>query len=174
MRVLQLFMATKFVDKFYPSWELWDQFLEDAMNVAMSLDSLKSTHPIDVEVKEPSEIREIFDAISYDKGGCVLRMLENYVGEKNFRAGLKQYLKKFQYTNAEGNDLWNSIEKSSKMPVTSMIKTWLNQEGFPVVKISKKNSSINLSQNRFLMEPSKSKQKGAWHIPNLDRIGKRI
>ena len=45
------FMATKFVDKFYPEWDLWNQFVEDAMNVAMGLDSLKTTHPIDVKVK---------------------------------------------------------------------------------------------------------------------------
>jgi tricorn protease interacting factor F2/3 len=85
------FMATKFVDKFYPEWNLWDQFIEDAMNSAMGLDSLKTTHPIDVTVNSPAEIREIFDVISYDKGGCVLRMLENYVGETNFRAGLKTH-----------------------------------------------------------------------------------
>jgi tricorn protease interacting factor F2/3 len=66
------FMATKFVDKFYPEWNLWDQFIEDAMNSAMGLDSLKTTHPIDVTVNSPAEIREIFDVISYDKGGCVL------------------------------------------------------------------------------------------------------
>lgn len=159
------FMATKFVDKFYPSWELWDQFLEDAMNVAMGLDSLKSTHPIDVTVNKPSEIREIFDAISYDKGGCVLRMLENFVGEKKFQAGLKDYLEKFQYKNAEGKDLWHAIEKSSNMPVTSMVKTWLNQEGFPIVRVGKRNSTLKLSQKRFLMESSTTKQKGTWAIP---------
>jgi len=114
------FMATKFVDKFYPEWNLWDQFIDDAMNNAMGLDSLKTTHPIDVKVNSPSEIREIFDAISYDKGGCVLRMLEHYVGETNFRAGLKKYLSSFKYQNAEGKDLWDAIGKASKMPVTAM------------------------------------------------------
>ena len=91
------FMATKIVDKFYPEWDYWDQFLDDAMSTAMSLDSLKSSHPIDVEVNHPSEIRSIFDSISYDKGGCILRMLEHFVGKKNFQNGLKKYLKKHQY-----------------------------------------------------------------------------
>ena len=63
------FMATKIVDKFYPEWDLWDQFLDDAMNTAMSLDSLKTSHPIDVDVNHPSEIRSIFESISYDMGG---------------------------------------------------------------------------------------------------------
>lgn len=159
------FMATKFVDKFYPEWDLWNQFVEDAMNNAMGLDSLKTTHPIDVKVNSPAEIREIFDAISYDKGGCVLRMLEHYVGEPNFRKGLKRYLSDFKYKNAEGQDLWNAIGKASKMPVTSMINTWLKQPGFPLVEINQDGNILKLKQKRYLLEPDKKFSKGLWSIP---------
>ena len=158
------FMATKFVDKFYPEWDLWNQFVEDAMNVAMGLDSLNSTHPIDVKVNSPAEIREIFDAISYDKGGCVLRMLENYTGESKFRAGLKQYLSKYRYQNAEGTNLWDEIGKASKMPVKKMIQSWLQQPGFPIVEINQDNDNLHIHQTRFLME-EKSKSKEKWLIP---------
>jgi len=159
------FMATKFVDKFYPEWDLWNQFVEDAMNVAMGLDSLKTTHPIDVKVNSPAEIREIFDAISYDKGGCVLRMLEHYVGEPNFRKGLKRYLSDFKYKNAEGVDLWNAIGKASRMPVTSMINTWLKQPGFPLVEINQDGNLLKLKQKRYLLEHDKKFSKGLWSIP---------
>ena len=159
------FMATKFVDKFYPEWNLWDQFIEDAMNTAMGLDSLKTTHPIDITVNSPAEIREIFDAISYDKGGCVLRMLENYVGETNFRAGLKNYLSTFKYGNAQGQDLWDAIGKASKMPVSAMVNSWLKQPGFPQVEITQNDKSLVLKQSRFLMEPTPKTQKGLWHVP---------
>ena len=159
------FMATKFVDKFYPEWDLWDQFVEDAMNVAMGLDSLKTTHPIDVKVNSPAEIREIFDAISYDKGGCVLRMLEHYVGEPNFQKGLKKYLSEFKYKNAEGKDLWDAIGKASKMPVTSMVNTWLRQPGFPLVEINQDGRTLKLKQKRYLLEPDKKSIKGLWSIP---------
>ncbi len=159
------FMATKFVDKFYPEWDLWNQFVEDAMNVAMGLDSLKTTHPIDVKVNSPAEIREIFDAISYDKGGCVLRMLEHYVGEPNFQKGLKKYLSDFKYKNAEGTDLWNAIGKASKMPVTSMINTWLKQPGFPLVEINQDGNTLKLKQKRYLLESDKKFSKGLWTIP---------
>ena len=159
------FMATKFVDKFYPEWDLWNQFVEDAMNVAMGLDSLKTTHPIDVKVNSPAEIREIFDAISYDKGGCVLRMLENYVGEPNFQKGLKKYLSDFKYKNAKGQDLWDAIGKASKMPVTSMINTWLKQPGFPLVEINQDGNNLKIKQNRYLLESTKKFSKGLWSIP---------
>ena len=159
------FMATKFVDKFYPEWDLWNQFVEDAMNVAMGLDSLKTTHSIDVKVNSPAEIREIFDAISYDKGGCVLRMLEHYVGEPNFQKGLKKYLSDFKYKNAQGQDLWNAIGKTSKMPVSSMVNTWLKQPGFPQVEIKQDGSTIKLEQKRYLLEKDKKSTKGLWSIP---------
>ena len=159
------FMATKFVDKFYPEWDLWNQFVEDAMNTAMGLDSLKNTHPIDVKVNSTSEIREIFDAISYDKGGCVLRMLEHYVGESNFQKGLKQYLADFKYKNAEGRDLWDAIGKISKMPVRAMVSTWLKQPGFPVVEIEKQDSTLHLKQRRYMLESDKKTNKGLWFIP---------
>ena len=161
------FMATKFVDKFYPKWDLWNQFVEDAMNVAMGLDSLKTTHKIDVQVNSPSEIREIFDAISYDKGGCVLRMLEEYVGEPNFQKGLKKYLSDFKYKNAKGDDLWNAIGKASKMPaVSSMVNTWLKQPGFPLVEITQDKNKLKLKQKRYLLESDKKfSDKGLWSIP---------
>jgi tricorn protease interacting factor F2/3 len=166
------FMATKFVDKFYPEWNLWDQFIEDAMNSAMGLDALKTTHPIDVKVNSPAEIREIFDVISYDKGGCVLRMLENYVGETNFRAGLKKYLSSFKYGNAQGQDLWNAIGKASKMPVSDMVNSWLKQPGFPQVEITQNDNSLLLKQSRFLMESTPKTQNGLWHIPITYGLGK--
>ena len=159
------FMATKFVDKFYPEWDLWNQFVEDAMNVAMGLDSLKTTHPIDVKVNSPAEIREIFDAISYDKGGCILRMLEHYVGEPNFQKGLKRYLSDFKYKNAKGQDLWNAIGKASKMPVSLMVNTWLKQPGFPLVEIKQDGSTLKLEQKRYLLEKDKKSSKGLWSIP---------
>ena len=168
------FMATKFVDKFYPEWDLWNQFVEDAMNVAMGLDSLKTTHPIDVKVNSPAEIREIFDAISYDKGGCILRMLESYVGEPNFRAGLKKYLKEFKYKNAEGQDLWDAIGKASKMPVSKMVNSWLKQPGFPLVEITQDGQNLYLKQGRYLLEYDKKHTKGRWEIPLSIAISDKV
>lgn len=159
------FMATKFVDKLYPEWNLWDQFIEDAMNTAMNLDALKSTHPIDVKVSSPTEIREIFDAISYDKGGCVLRMLEDYVGESSFRNGLKKYLTNYRYQNASGTNLWNSIGVASNRPVTKMVNSWLKQAGFPLLQVNKQGNQLTLNQKRFFLESKKSSASEVWHVP---------
>ena len=158
-------MLFRSVDRFYPEWDYWDQFLDDAMNTAMSLDSLKTSHPIDVNVNHPSEIREIFDSISYDKGGCILRMLEHFVGEKNFQKGLQKYLTKHQYDNAQGSDLWNAIGQVSKQPIDKMMKTWINQVGFPLLEVKRNTSKLTLKQSRFLLECDKNPSKKTWSIP---------
>ena len=159
------FMETKVVDKFYPEWDFWDQFLKVSMNNAMTLDSLKTSHPIDVKVNNPAEIREIFDSISYDKGGCTLRMLEDFLGKKNFRKGLRNYLIKHKYKNATTEDLWNSLAAVSNKPVRKMMNTWIKQVGYPLVEVKSDNSRISLTQKRFLTESGRKFEKGIWFIP---------
>ena len=57
---------------------------------ALELDALKNSHPIEVEVGHPSEVDEIFDNISYNKGASVIRMLHDYIGNDAFKKGKNQ------------------------------------------------------------------------------------
>ncbi len=165
------FMAAKFVDKLRPEWDVWDEFLEVTMNAAMMLDGLESTHPIDAKVSSPSQIQEIFDAISYDKGSCILMMLERYVGEECFQDGLKSYLKKFEYGNAEGGDLWDAIESSSNLPVRKMMESWIKKPGYPFLD-AKGNGETALRQSRFRYGGSGRGPK--WDIPIFAKGGPPI
>ena len=101
-------------------------------------------------------------------------MLEHYVGEPNFQKGLKKYLSDFKYKNAEGKDLWDAIGKASKMPVTSMVNTWLGQPGFPLVEIKQDGTTLNLTQKRYLLENDKKSSKGLWSIPLSVGLEKEI
>ena len=168
------FMATKAVDTLYPEWDFWDQFLISEMTGGLSLDSLKSSHPIDVPVKSPSDVRQIFDEISYNKGGCVLMMLENFIGEDNFRKGLHDYLKKHEYANATTEDLWNSLGSISRQPVRQMMNTWVRQIGYPVIDAGVKDSKLKLSQKRFLLESNGERKQGNWIIPLSVRMGDKV
>ena len=68
------------------------------------------------------------------------------------------------YDNAAGKDLWNAIEQISKMPVRSLMDTWVKQQGFPFVDIKKKNSTLLINQHRFLLDHDKNR-KDKWPIP---------
>ncbi len=159
------FMATKAVDTIYPSWDFWDQFLISEMTGGLSLDSLKSSHPIDVDVKSPADVRQIFDEISYNKGGSVLMMLENFVGQEVFRKGLHNYLKKHEFSNATTEDLWNSLGAASRNPVRQLMNTWVRQIGYPIIEATVVDSKIKLSQKRFLLDGGGKQQRGHWMIP---------
>lgn len=152
------------VDHLFPEWNIWDQFVVSDHNVALSLDALSNTHPIEVPVHHPGEIGEIFDDISYRKGSAIIRMLANYIGEKDFRDGLRYYLKKHSYKNTETIHLWEAFEKISKKPIKKMMHTWTSMPGFPVVSFVGKKNVLLLEQSRFILSGKKNIQT-KWMIP---------
>lgn len=160
------FMEYLAVDKLFPKWNIWTQFVYTEQAKALSLDGLENTHPIEVPVHHPGEISEIFDAVSYSKGASVIRMIESYVGERNFQKGLSQYLKTHKYSNASTIDLWNALQKASGKPVGKIMKNWTSLPGYPVVTVENKNGNLTLSQERFYSSPLvKKKEDTSWIIP---------
>ena len=126
-------MGNKATDALYPDWSMWTQFLYQDIGEGLRIDALRNSHPIEANVKDPGEIREIFDAISYSKGASILWMLEQYLGEDAFRKGLHAYLSRHMYGNARGADLWQAMEDESGQPVISLMDSWIKQTGFPVL-----------------------------------------
>ncbi|XP_012494689.1 PREDICTED: puromycin-sensitive aminopeptidase-like, partial [Propithecus coquereli] len=93
------------VDHCFPEYDIWTQFVSADYTRAQELDALDNSHPIEVSVGHPSEVDEIFDAISYSKGASVIRMLHDYIGDKDFKKGMNMYLTKFQQKNAATGNL---------------------------------------------------------------------
>ncbi len=158
------------VSELFPEWNVWERFATDTLAGALKLDALENTHPIEVEVHHPNEIGEIFDQVSYQKGASVIRMLAEYLGEKNFREGLRYYLTKYSYGNAKTTDLWSAFEKVSKKPVKKMMAIWTGKPGYPIVSASLGTSTpkLELSQKRYfssVTSAKKSKDKTIWPIP---------
>ncbi|KAJ4344702.1 Aminopeptidase 2 mitochondrial [Didymosphaeria variabile] len=135
---------------FYPDWKVWEGYVTDNLSSALSLDSLRSSHPIEVPVKRADEINQIFDAISYSKGSCVIRMISKYLGEDVFMEGIRRYLKKHAYGNTQTGDLWAALSDASGKDVEKVMDIWTKHVGFPVVTVTEGSDSIHLKQNRFL------------------------
>jgi puromycin-sensitive aminopeptidase len=154
------------IDHLFPEWNLWEQFLVSERERGLKLDALESTHPIEVPVHHPDEIRTIFDSISYSKGASIINMLHDYLGKDLFRSGLHAYLAKHKYANTYTVDLWTSLEIVSKKPVKDFMHTWTSKPGFPVLKVTKNENSYNLEQSRFFLKNDKNDD-GLWPLPLL-------
>ena len=137
---------------FYPEWKVWESYVTDNLQSALGLDGLRSSHPVEVPVKHADEINQIFDAISYSKGSCVIRMISKYLGEDVFMEGIRRYLKKHAYGNTTTEDLWAALSDASGKDVVRLADVWTKNVGYPVVTVTEdeKNNSINVKQNRFL------------------------
>lgn len=166
------FMATMCSDNFNSDWGRWNQFsLERSM--AFDVDSLVNTRPIEIEVNSPVDAEGMFDLLTYEKGGAVLRMLEQYLGENDFRDGISYYLNKHKYGNTATGDLWDSIEHVTNQPARRIMDSWIFQRGYPLVSasISEDGSDISLEQNRFLYQKGEAADSTIWSVPVVLRSG---
>ncbi|TIC23268.1 hypothetical protein E3Q12_02146 [Wallemia mellicola] len=164
------------IDRIRPEWKVYSEFITQHLHRALDLDALKSSHPIQVPVKDPAMINQIFDAISYSKGGSVLRMLSNMVGEETFLKGVSIYLKKHLYGNAETVDLWNGIAEAAGIDVQAIMDPWTLKQGFPVLTVSESDKGIKVRQDRFLStgKPTAEENETEWHVPLFIREGDKV
>jgi tricorn protease interacting factor F2/3 len=162
-------MGYKAIGAVVPEWNMMTQYIEEVVGSAFGADQLKSTHPINVSVNNPEEINSIFDSISYDKGGTVLHMIEDYIGPEVFREGLHEYLEAHKYGNATKHDLWEAIGRAARKsgnraPIGKVVGYWIDTAGYPVIDVKKEGDAYALRQSRYLMS-SDSKVAGGWPIP---------
>ncbi|KAM0680453.1 hypothetical protein GINT2_001513 [Glugoides intestinalis] len=150
-------------------WDAWTSFISDDIESGMGMDSIKSTHKIGIEVNDPIDIDQIFDAISYSKGSSVIKMLENWLGPEVFRKGLVGYIKKFSYDNTITSDLWDSLSKAAQeneldAEVATVIDPWVQRPGFPYVEVKDSGDKLTLIQKRFTIG-HKVEESEPWSIP---------
>lgn len=164
-------LAYKVVDFKRPRWRTWQNF-ERERRSALAIDALKNTRTVSSPVSNPAQIEAMFDVLTYEKGGSVLRMIENFLTENKFRAGVREYMEKHQYANTQAADLWNQLKSASGKPVDDIAKDWLTQEGYPIVSVeslSPDHRLLKLSQHRFMIDGTKTGLSQLWTLPIVIR-----
>ena len=168
------FMEMKCTDAFRPEWDRWTDF-GLSRTAAFDVDSLGSTRPIEFEVISPKDAEGMFDVLTYEKGAAVLRMLEQFLGEDEFRDGIRLYLSTNAYGNTETTDLWDAIETSSSQPVRHIMDSWIFQGGYPVLsyEVTAENK-LRLGQERFRFDTGEDIAPGdeQWAVPVLLSYGR--
>uniref|UniRef100_A0A673C104 Aminopeptidase n=1 Tax=Sphaeramia orbicularis TaxID=375764 RepID=A0A673C104_9TELE len=184
------FMEYISLDITYPELQVDDFFLGKCFE-AMEVDSLSSSHPVSTPVENPTQIQEMFDDVSYDKGACILNMLRDFLTPEAFEIGIIRYLKRYSYQNTVNSHLWESLTDVSKavwwtgfcskrnlqsgaskwfsgdeLDVRAIMDTWTLQEGFPLVTVEVRGREVRLSQERYLKTDDPSLTEGfLWQIP---------
>lgn len=169
-------MAAKAQHALHPEWEPWLAQLSGGTSTAMAIDSREGTHPVVQVVNTIDDANLAFDTITYEKGLAVVRMLEAYVGEEDFRQGVRDYLNARQYGNAQTEDLWRAVQAASGQPILEIARSFTGQPGFPIINASSpdcvrtRGSAITLTQRRFAMDDA-SRTNELWEIPIVVRRG---
>ncbi len=158
------FMEMLAVDAWKPEWRRWDSFTVSRA-AAMQVDGLKSTRPIEFPVEKPEDAEGMFDVLTYEKGASVLRMLEQYLGADAFRDGIRLYLRRHAYANAETTDLWDALEESTRQRVRALMDTWIFQAGFPLISVEREGRDLVLKQQIFRYLQDGDIPERNWHVP---------
>lgn len=134
----------------YPEWKVWEYYITDSLQTALSLDALRASHPVEVPLYRAEDVHQVFDAILYEKGSSLLRMLALWIGEETFIKGISVYLKRHMWGNTQSSDLWQALSDVSGHDVVAVMDIWTRKIGFPVVQVKEQDGHLKISQNRFL------------------------
>ena len=117
------------INALYPEFEVFNEFSTETFVPALGMDALEHTHPVEVPLKDASEISQVFDKITYCKGASVIFMLHQFIGPEHFRTGIREYIQHFSYSNADTDDLWLFLSKASGRDVASLMNSWIREIG---------------------------------------------
>ncbi|KIY51112.1 hypothetical protein FISHEDRAFT_71404 [Fistulina hepatica ATCC 64428] len=139
------------LDKIFPEWKVYTEFITMHLARALELDAKLSSHPIEVECPDANRVAQIFDSLSYSKAASVLRMLSDHVGEEKFLHGIN---------------------------IPRLMDNWITKMGFPVLTVTETADGIHIRQDRFLesgIAPEEHNET-IWNVPlgivTPDAIGK--
>ncbi len=154
------------LDAIHPDWQQWEMYTATDIPSTTSRDIYRDIQPVGVEINDVELIETAFDpGIVYAKGGRLIKMLREYIGDKDFSAALKVYFTKHSYGNTSREDLWSAMSEVSGKDIHALMTPWLTKPGLPVVLIDQDGSEIRLSQKRFALDEDNSES--LWPVPLL-------
>lgn len=154
------------IDAIEPDWHIWESFNANDVQAAFRRDAIPGVQPVHVAVHHPEEIDALFDpAIVYAKGAHLLVMLRSLIGDDALRNGLKAYFDKKAYGNATGDDLWSALGAASGQDIGAIMKTWLDQPGYPVLSVSVEDGRVKVRQTPFVLGEKPKDDQRLWQVP---------
>jgi aminopeptidase N len=160
------FMTRKPLEAWHPEWRS-DLDAVSGTIQSLGLDAQRATRAIRTHAETPEEINQLFDGIAYGKTASVLRMVEAWLGPDVFRDGIRAYLTKYSWSNAAAEDFWRTMAESSKQPVDTVMKSFVDQAGAPLLHVTDAcvdgQRRVAIAQERLTMAGQHVDQ--SWTLP---------
>jgi aminopeptidase N len=128
---------------------LWREYKYGKTNADAHLFENTKAYKDDIDNHEKKLVRfyyedkeDMFDLISYNKGGAILHMLRKYLGDIAFFSGLKKYLTDNQYKSAEVSQLRLALEEVSGKDLQWFFNQWFYGSGHPNIQVSYDYNSL--------------------------------
>ncbi len=161
-------MEGRATEHFHPEWNS-ALVAVAGREYAMGLDALSTTHPVVQHVETVEQASQAFDAITYQKGEAVIRMLESYVGHDAWRDGVRAYMKQHAHGNTVSDDLWQAVETAAKKPIKAIAHDFTLQPGVPLITVDSATcaagkTTLALTQGEFSKDMP-NKKPLTWRTP---------
>jgi Peptidase family M1 domain/Peptidase M1 N-terminal domain/ERAP1-like C-terminal domain len=172
-------LAEKAADRFNPDWQI-PLNRRKPIDRAMLRDGGSATRAIRSGPVSEARVADVFDDITYEKGGAVLSMLEQWIGPSAFQRGLAAYIAQRKLSNATAGDLWFHIGRASGRNVAAVAASWTDQQGFPLVRMRSRceagQTVLELTQQRFGFDVAAGSAASPqhWQIPLRVARGERF
>jgi aminopeptidase N len=160
-------MAAKATERFHPEWQsrLTGRTWVDR---TLDRDATAATRAIRSGPVDEARVFDVFDGITYSKGGAVLSMIEHWVGEEAFQRGLAAYMQERRFAPATAGDLWHHIGQASGRNVAVVAASWTDRPGFPLVESDTRcvdgHTELTLRQRRFAFGAG-AEAATTWQVP---------
>ncbi|VDM60829.1 unnamed protein product [Angiostrongylus costaricensis] len=163
------YMEFRCVDRLFPEWNIMTKFYAENVVSSQQLDGLRSSRAISSPNSEETNIHELFDVLSYEKGSAIIRLVESLAGETMFKRSLIEYLNKYAYANAKGSHLWEIVQKYTELPrgisIQDVANAYIKKVGCPEIFVTLSDTEVTVhNQTRFFFDDG-LRANTRWPIP---------
>jgi aminopeptidase N len=154
-----VWLANEATDHFNPGWQLPLRRRAGLDNV-LARDAGDATRAMRSGAVDEQQVFQVFDDITYAKGGAVLSMLQQWLGAEAFSRGLQAYMADRRLSSATAGDLWHHLGAAAGRDVRAVAASWTDQPGHPLVQVTQRcagrgaqaRTQLTLTQERFFLD----------------------
>lgn len=155
------YFEEKCISELRPQFCFAQQHFMDVITCGYGLDLINPVHAVEWNITDPSVLPRIFDAIVYDKGAAIVKMMESYVGKDLFQRVLREYLLRFQYRSTTCDLFFAVFEEFAGENIREIFIPWIKQKGIPLVSVSQ----LSTKTYEFSQKVYSSYSRDVWRIP---------